>query len=85
MRPGSATRRERADAGSWPSCPVPQPSTYSSAQEAGQCERSRRTCQRNGHQLLKATVAGDGVDINDERWRPHVAQCDDRHCEARET
>ena len=61
---------------------MPQPCTYSSAQEAGQREHGQRTCQRNGHQLLKAT--GDGVDINDERWRPHVAQCDDRHCEARE-
>ena len=63
---------------------MPQPCTYSSAQEAGQRERGRRTCQRNGHQLLKATVAGDGVDINDERWRPHVAQCDNRNREARE-
>ena len=41
-------------------------------------------CQHIGHQLLKAAVAGDGVDIDDERWRPHVAQGDDRDCEARE-
>ena len=63
---------------------MPQPCTYSSAQEAGQREHGRRICQRNGHQLLKATVAGDDVDIYDERdtlWRfqeAHTAMAYDK-------
>ena len=73
MRSGSAMRRERAGRGLLAELPCASTLWPTGAQEAGRRERGRRTCQRNGHQLLKATVAGDGVDINDERWRPHVA------------
>ena len=75
MRSGSAMCRERAGRGLLSELPC-----ATGAYGAGGWYGVH--VSNIGHQLLQAAIAGDGVDIDNESWRPHVAQCDDRDCEA---